>query len=201
VSELRTEWVCSTCEVRIYKACGEEFEAPRGWDFDGDRCPACVAESVTPEEKAREMLLNGVLVNRVSRETGVARPNLEKLRAELIESGDLDPDAAPTPKTPYGVRPKDARRVAEVEAAIRAWPWVSSYRIAAELNVSPKTCTLVRKALGVPGALQARAERIAEALRENPDASDGEVAALLNVDRKAVMRARRKLTAQAAGAT
>lgn len=160
-AELRGEWVCSRCSVRVYIP-GREITAPVGWNREVDACLACEKQGETPQESARRMVLEGFTVTKVSRACrGMSRDVVKELRAGLIESGELDPDKKPKGLTKPKPKPKKKRKpprrrtnavpVAEqIGPMLRADPDRSSREIAEEIGASVSRVRVVRKKLGYP---------------------------------------------------
>jgi outer membrane biosynthesis protein TonB len=115
-AELRAEWVCSRCSVRIY-APGKQIEAPTGWDREDDICLACAKQDETPEDRARRMLLDGTPIIKTARScAGITQVAAKAIRAELVEEGELPPDDAPAepkpkPKSKPKPKPKPKSKV------------------------------------------------------------------------------------------
>lgn len=198
MAELRTEWVCTACAMRVYNACHDPIPAPNGWDLTEGRCLAC-ADDENPEEYAVRMLLAGRANSRIYAK-GVSNKWLDAKRRELVESGDLDPATVqqrPKPD-PNGVAVKDRDKVPAIEEALRADPAQSNRALKVRLGVaSQTTIAKVRKALGLQSAQavekEQRMEKIRQAFEDNPDLGDEGVARLLGLSTPTVGAARRKL--------
>lgn len=191
--ELRPEWICDECGVRCYKMTGEPFPAPEGWVRD--RCMTCARDQETPIESARRQVLEGKKNSRIMVK-GVKAATLDQIRAEAIEAGDLDPDAAKSKPDPNAINEADRAKVPAVEEALKADPSRTNQALGGELGVRTKTVATVRKRLGLPdantAAKQKRGEEIRQALRDHPDLSDAEIGRLLGLAKNTVGAARRK---------
>lgn len=162
--ELRNEWTCSGCGVRVYNVGGAPFSAPNGWDCETETCLTCLTEDEDPEDRARRMLLEDVSVPKVGRAcAGVPERRVKAIREELIEAGELSPDSN-HPKPGGEAAPKKKRRkVAGIERqsdkreraedAIRAEPDKHSKEIAREVGVSSTLAWRIKKQMKEAGEL------------------------------------------------
>jgi hypothetical protein len=176
--ELRPEWLCTACGVRCYKATGEPFPAPEGWDHHRDRCISC-ASIEDPEAEARALLMKGVRPKKVQSLLPTLRPNFANaLRDELIEAGDLDPElradkskeARPKeePREPSPPPPPNERhqRVKEVLAED---PERTDHEIAAIVGgISRNLVGGIRRKLGVKNYRLLRREAATRLLEAEP---------------------------------
>jgi hypothetical protein len=198
--ELRTEWICSGCDVHCFKEDRDPFPAPGGWDLDADLCKVCSREAETPIDKARRLVLAGKSNGNIKIK-GLSAAMLNKLRTEAIEAGDLPPEAVKNNSGPHlgtgYVSPKTEVKMPFVEDTLRDEPWVSDSTIAMQKGVSAKIVKLTRERLGVLRHPAATAERnrkhVDEAYRQNPDATERDVADLLNLSQGTVRKARKAL--------
>lgn len=184
-AELRPEWVCGGCGVRCYKATGEPFPRPEGWA--GDLCTACARKVEEPEERARRLLLDGAIANRVHK---LCRPmsmrEVSALRDELIESGELSldeptapkgPKPSPKPKPPPRQGPTEKQQRAE--AVLREDPELSNKEVGARVGVHKGTVAKVRKRLGIGDSRALRRAAVKRLLDAEPTLTDPEVKARL----------------------
>jgi DNA-directed RNA polymerase specialized sigma subunit len=140
--ELRNEWVCSECSVRVYNVGGAPFPAPTGWHHETETCLACSKKDETPQQRTRRMLLEDETVNKISRACrGINKVEINATRTRLIEAGELSPDANNAKpgkekrKKPEGDERQSAKRE-RAEAALRANPGRPTKEIAEEVGVS-----------------------------------------------------------------
>lgn len=207
--ELRPEWVCSECGVHCYRATGEPFSSPEGWDRAANRCLACAKQDESQEsteDRARRLVLDGKKTNEIARACkGVTKKWVNDLRKELIEAGDLDPEAmASKPKPdrdPDRIKENDRPKVPGVEAALKDDPARTNQAVGDELGVRTQTVAATRRLLGLPDAItaakQKRGEEIRQALRDHPDLSDTEIGRRLGLAKNTIGAVRRKLGASA----
>jgi hypothetical protein len=179
--ELRASWICEACGVRCYKATGEPFPRPEGWA--GDRCVSCTREVEGPEDRARRLLLDGAIVNRVHK---LCRPMSKRevtaIRDELIASGELSPDEATAPK-PKPKKPKQPQGPTEKQqragAVLREDPESSNKEIATCVGVHKGTVAKVRKRLGIGDSRALRRAAVKRLLDAEPTLTEAQVKARL----------------------
>jgi hypothetical protein len=186
--DLRSEWTCDGCGMRCYRMTGEPFPRPEGWA--GDRCVSCTREVEEPEVRARRLLLDGAIVNRVYK---LCRPmsmrEVSAVRNGLIESGELSPDAPTAPKEPKPDRkpkppkprpqpPKapDPKRV-EAERLMREDPRTSNKEIGDSIEANRRVVGAWRRKLGLPTSESARRAEATALITADPTLRNAEVKA------------------------
>lgn len=208
MSELRKVWECEECGVRQSWTDGAAKPKPSGWV--GALCTACSLDAEDPHDFAERMILEGRSNHRIYAK-GVSSKWLNAKRAELIESGDLDPDKKPPassepkppsrkPKSEFQVRRQDKPRVSAVEEALRSRVDETDKEVADKLGVVTMTVKKVRVKMGIPAILDLRKEKqqasIRQAFVDDPSASINRVHKATGSSVRVVKRVRAELAAE-----
>lgn len=158
MAELRPEWACTECTVRCFKATGEPFPAPTGWDETADRCLSCAKRNEDPEDaedRARRMVLEGKKTNEIARSCrGTTKKRVNEMRNELIASGDLDPSTVQKSAKPKKEKPPPKPRTpdpkrAAAEELLRTTPAMSNKEIADLTGATFRVVGQWRRKLGI----------------------------------------------------
>jgi hypothetical protein len=184
-AELRRDWICTDCAVRVYNACKDLIERPDGWV--GDRCLRCARADEDPHDKARRMLSEGRAPSRVCVK-GVSKKWMRECQAELIEAGELDPDkirkqtpsdkpAKPKQPKPQQEGPPEKQRKAE--ALLREDPELSNKEIGIRVGVHKGTVAKARKRLGIADSRALRRAAAKAVIEADPGLTDAQTKARL----------------------
>jgi len=162
-AEVRKEWVCSECAVRVY-APGKKTTAPNGWDRKNDRCLACKKAA---KRREQDDAPKGWHDTKKPADSDLPRKAVERavaaLRADHLRSdGDIAKATNTSRKVVATARerlelPKFDKRkqrtgsaAARAEALLTADPKRGNREIADEAKVSASTVRSVRRKLGIP---------------------------------------------------
>lgn len=172
-AEVRKEWVCTECAMRVY-APGKKTTAPNRWDRKNDRCLAC-------QKKAKRLEGDGPKGwhdTKKPADSDLPRKAVERavaaLRADHLRSdGDIAKATSTSRKIVVAARerlglPKFDKRKqrtgspsARAEALLTADPKRSNREIADEARASASTVRSVRRKLGMsPPKLDGRGRPI-----------------------------------------
>jgi hypothetical protein len=196
-AELRRDWICTDCAVRVYNACKDMIPRPDGWI--GDRCLRCARADEEPHDKARRLLAEGKAPSRVCVK-GVSKKWMRECQAELIEAGELDPEQikkrtpSDKPKKPPSELPEKRR---QAEALLKEDPELSNKEIASRVGVHKGTVAKARKRLGIEDSRAIRRAAARAVIEADPGLSDKEVKARLK--RPVTAPVLRELRAEVAG--
>jgi hypothetical protein len=177
-AEMRREWVCVDCAMRVYNACGDPIPEPRGWA--DERCPHSRVERVkeadgfdAADELSVELGLSRRRKNNFNKSgappsgpTPEPAPlDSEAVECELRKTTDSDqeiarrlgvaePHRVRNLRVELGIPTGQERRMAQlranVERLVGEHPEWTNQQVADEIGESRTSVRGVRAALGLP---------------------------------------------------
>jgi hypothetical protein len=160
--ELRREWVCTGCAMRVYNACHDAIPAPGGWDAEADRCAACVksgeiADTIRTRreaERATDAALTEALTSEptrsdtdIAKQVGIKKTACTEKR-QALGLPDLQTARREAKKA------ERAKSGGEKQAAARKRlledPSLTNAQLTAELGFSTAPIRAARRELGLP---------------------------------------------------
>jgi hypothetical protein len=161
-AEVRKEWVCSECAVRVY-APGKKTTAPKGWDRKNDRCLACKKKATRLESDEpkgwhdTKKPTNGDLPRQaVERAEAALRADDQRSDADIAKATSTSRKVVAITRARLDLPKFDKRKqrtsatTKKIEALLKADPKRSNREVGDEVKASASRVRVVRREMGIP---------------------------------------------------